>query len=142
MSFDDMADSLSLISVELSSSHTVTLAQLVDGWGLDVARFLSEASAHEMSHKWGAHDYFAALHLRGIAENASLGAGRDAQQFSRDRLEPHDRVLIDFTEHDHRRLVREFANMQTEWGWWWDRIPRSGLVREELERWNAALARE
>lgn len=55
---------------------------------------------------------------------------------------PHDELLVSFTERDSGHLVRRFGEESTTLGWWWDRIPRTGLVRGDLEHWLATTIGE
>lgn len=136
-----MPDDPLKVRVQFASGDQITLAELIDAWGGHVARLAEESTQPETRETWGAHDFFAALHLRDCAERA-LRVHGGVEDLARSRLRPHDELPVSFTERDSGHLVRRFGEEPTTLGWWWDRIPRTGLVRGDLEHWLATTIGE
>lgn len=128
------------IRVHLSPHRSVTFSQLMDAWSRHLARLEQEADLQAGDDRWGAHDFFAALSLRDALEHALEALPRNQAQVARDELAARDAVLRQFTEEDAAHLVRRFGERPTG-DWWWDRVPISGLVREELAAWASAAGR-
>lgn len=129
------------IYVNISNETSLSLRQLLDGWSNHVGRIASEMRRPVSRETWGAHDYFAALHLRDfIALGRSELGSADAAEVDYHLLSA-DMKLRDITEDDTEALVLRFAALSEAEGreeWWWHRIPVAGLVRLELNDWRGA----
>jgi hypothetical protein len=81
---------------------------------------------------WGAHDWVAAMIIRGFAERSLAVLSGEVLVKAQRIVDRYDSLLRDFTEPDSRRLVYHFAPDDVGRGWWWERIPTTGPVVEEL----------
>lgn len=117
----------------------MSLSEVINGWERHLARLMEESTRATDRDTWGAHDYFAALHLRDYAESG-VRRGGEIERLARDRLVPIDANFITFTEEDERGLVRRFADEPENGFWWWGRIPLAGLARTELDQWGAGVS--
>lgn len=90
----------------------------------------------------GIHDYYAALLVRSQVEEALINVPAKHHSMVRDELTVIDDKFLRFTRIDGNSDLERFLsftyNETTDDGWWWQRIPTSGPVCEELA---AILAR-
>jgi hypothetical protein len=89
---------------------------------------------------WGAHDLIAADSLRDfIARGLELVSEKESSNFIA-ALGEVDSRFLSYTEVDELgALLRLAGDEPKARGWWWVRIPRSGPIRRELDRFSASL---
>jgi hypothetical protein len=128
--------SLQAATVDIGHGRTRTAADLIVGWAAHVAKLESQRGLRPSEDRdaWNAHDYVAALIIRDLAERALSILDADLRERAVAALAVSDEVLRSFTEPDERALVRTFAQSDAGTGWWWSRVPRTGLVRRQLEQ--------
>ncbi len=137
-----MSGTLSSLSVSLGYGRTLTMEQLAKGWEGHIQRLIRESGEPENKGTWGAHDYFAALHLRRFIARGSAQLDEDLVLLVSARVLKTDAALQEWTEDDLPGLVARFADVTPEADeWWWRRIPRTGLVRQQLDAWQARSTR-
>lgn len=127
------------MQIQLRPGLTRTLEELLEGWERHVLRLSSEMSERMTETTWGAHDYFAALHLRDVIEDGRFQLDHHADEELSLRLGLSEETFLAFTEVDHNDSVVRFGEQSVapHDRWWWRRIPRAGLVRSELDAWYA-----
>lgn len=116
--------------------YRVPLGRRVSGWKQDLERLVAESQEPEADQMWGAHDYFAALHLRSSIDNLQPGESLSEEEL--DILRDGDQLCWEFTESDVQGLVMHYGNpafVSLDW-WWWRRLPTSGAARGELMSWS------
>ena len=110
------------------------MGELVDGCRHS-STFLAELdSAPDNRDVWGAHDYIGALHLRDALDRGlGLLSGTERDDAAR-RIGNADRELEAQTEPDQDGLIHGLvSNVEGGDGWWWQRIPVRGPVRDEFD---------
>jgi hypothetical protein len=119
-------------TVPLGHGRSRTAADLVVGWAAHVTRLLAERDRRLADGDvWNAHDYVAALVVRGFAERALDQLDPPLRTAATAAVARFDAELVTATEPDQRGLLRRFAP-DAGAQWWWQRIPRTGPVREDL----------
>lgn len=127
--------------VELGFRRTRTAADLVVGWASHVTRLVGERDLRlaEQRDVWNAHDYVAALIIRGLVRRALEQLDAGLRERTERAVARFDDELRSFTEPDERGLLRRFAADDAGEDWWWGRIPVSGPVRDDLDTFAARL---
>lgn len=138
---EDERARLEAMTIDLGHGHTRTAADLVVGWAAHVTRLSQERHLRPPADRdaWNAHDYVASLVIRGFAQRALDHLDKHLQSRVRRTVARFDELLLSFTEPDVRGLLRRFAAEDADERWWWDRIPTSGPVHDELLRFGAHL---
>jgi hypothetical protein len=133
---DDESDPLAHVTVTLPYGATMTLANVVKGWASRVARFQAEEhSSLDDPSTWGGHDYIGTLHWRSHVNAAIQQTPAKVRDLMLERVAVVDEAFLAFTEPDTQGLVNRFANEQPpDSGWWWQRLPRTGPAREEIDQ--------
>jgi hypothetical protein len=133
---DNEYDLLAHVTVTLPYGGAMTLADVVKGWARRVDRFRAEAhSSLDDPATWGGHDYIGTLHWRSHVAAAIEQAPADVRDLMLERVAAVDQAFMSFTEPDPQGLVSRFANEQPpDSGWWWQRLPRTGPAREEMDQ--------
>jgi hypothetical protein len=131
---DDHLDQLEATMVPLGYGRTRSVADLVVGWAAHVNKLHAESDLRpgEDRDSWNAHDYVAALIIRGFVERGLDLLGDELRSAASQLVGRFDGLFGSFTEADEQHLVRRFAGEDAGPQWWWQRIPRSGPVRAEL----------
>lgn len=135
-----MADMVDLTQHSWTSSwgRSWTLAELVDGWDLQVRRLCRDLESDvEGDAAWGAHDFFATLFARQRLHAAEVEARDSVKAEIAARTAPADEMFRHITEPDASGAVIRFAEVSPPSAdeWWWSRMPRAGLPRRELDGW-------
>jgi hypothetical protein len=133
---DDEPDPLAQVTVTLPYGGEMTLADVASSWASRVRRFQAEQhKSLDDPATWGGHDYIGTLYWRSHVAAAIQQAPDDVRDVMLDRVAPADEAFMSFTEPDLRGLVSRFANEQPpDSGWWWQRLPRTGPAREEMDQ--------
>jgi hypothetical protein len=120
--------------VSLGHGRSRTLADLVVGWAAHVTRLLAERDLpiQERRDAWNAHDYVAALIIRGMLERGLALVDGELRQKVAQVVSKFDEQLRSFTEPDEQGVLRRFASDEAGNQWWWERIPRTGPIRDDL----------
>ncbi|MBT2497647.1 hypothetical protein J7E25_00895 [Agromyces sp. ISL-38] len=130
-----MADELSGIIVALPHGRALSMAELMSGWRQHVHRLALEASRPRTDTDWGGHDLVAALTLRDFIAGGMTSLTDSQLSLVAEQLAAIDDEYRGFTEPDLTGALRTFAERPlADRLWWWDRLPVSGLAREELLR--------
>lgn len=131
---EDERARLESTTVPLGHGRTRTAADLIVGWAAHVTRLGRELDRRLAEHRevWNAHDYVAALLIRGLVERALDGLDEELRASASRAVQRFDDQLRSFTEPDERGLLRRFAAADAGSQWWWERIPTSGPVRDDL----------
>ncbi len=132
----DEMEELEACTVMGAGGRRMPLAELLFSWSAHVQRFEEESllSADDPG-AWTEHDYFGALHLRDRLD-AALDVLPEARRSLAERVVTQvDERFSALTELDEPGLLmRVLPAEPLGQGWWWQRIPRVGPVREGLER--------
>jgi hypothetical protein len=134
---------LESVGVPLGHGRTRSAAGIVVGWAAHVSRLSAEhdLAPGEDRDAWNAHDYIAAMLIRGRVQRALDLLDVELRAAVTPVVTRFDDLLSSFTEPDEARLLRRFAADDADEQWWWQRIPVSGPVRAELERYAERTAR-
>lgn len=116
------------MTTELANGREIAALDLIDSWGVHVARLVLDAERPEPpTGFWGMWDYIATLHIR----------SRVAQMLGNHEPPPAvaaiDELFRRFSEPDTTNAVSRFEADALLDGWWWNLIPREGSAREELD---------
>jgi hypothetical protein len=138
---EDERARLEAVTIDLGYGNTRTAADLVVGWAAHVTRLSQERHLRPPADRdaWNAHDYVASLVVRGFTQRALDHLDEHLQSRVVRTVTRFDELLLSFTEPDARGLLRRFAGEDADDRWWWDRIPTSGPVHDELLRFGARL---
>ena len=130
-------------TISLGHSRTRTAASVIVGWAAHVHRLHTERDLGpgQDNDAWTAHDYIAALLIRARAQRALDQLDPDVRQAAARVVARFDELLNSFTEPDERQVLRRFAAGEAGEQWWWQRIPVSGPVRTDLDRYAERTAR-
>jgi hypothetical protein len=138
---------LSSVNVVISPGRERSLAVLVDGWCRHVARLESESGSMHATDggSWTVHDYIAALLIRDWVSEGLMLVPEPLRERVGKLVEWCDVQLLSFTEPDGAKLFARFASEASGEdlagkGWWWNRIPSSGPVLEDLLEWKKAMS--
>lgn len=133
---DNEPDLLAQVTVTLPYGGAMTLADVIKGWDSRVERFRAEEhSSLDDPSTWGGHDYIGTLHWRSHVAAAIQQAPAEVRDLMLERVASVDDAFMSFTEPDRRGVVSRFANEQPpDSGWWWQRLPRTGPAREEIDQ--------
>ncbi|GIH01964.1 hypothetical protein Rhe02_00310 [Rhizocola hellebori] len=125
--------------VDLGHGRSRSVADLVVSWAGHVNRLHAEQYLRpgEDNEAWTAHDYVAALIIRDFVERALRLLPRTAEDHAFTAVTKHDELLRSFTEPDATGVLQRFAPDEWNAGWWWQRLPQSGPVRQELDAFAA-----
>ncbi|MGW0806614.1 hypothetical protein [Nonomuraea sp. NPDC002799] len=115
-------------------------AREVEAWRLhvdkiDAERSLSNADPAVLAdgRVWGAHDLPAALYIRDRVERALAEPG--VPWGARELVTAADEKFLAATRSGGRRVIGLLLNEDlTGTAWWWDRVPTSGPISEELHQ--------
>ncbi|MFJ8813038.1 hypothetical protein [Amycolatopsis thermoflava] len=124
------------VFVSVAPDRTFRLLALLTGWRNHVARIESELDHLDSDTTvWGVYDLIAALALRSfIARGVGILDSSSFEGFKR-ALDDVDSRFRGFTEGDDAGVVRRLDGGDRPSGeWWWDRLPRTGPIRREIER--------
>ncbi len=136
------ADALAVLAthaVSFGGTRTDALALAV-AWQLHVAKLDADrVLAWEDRTVWNEHDLAAALLLRdaaGAALEALPDSAAAVRQSVTRRLGEADARFRDITVDDDGVRMARVAGRTGERGWWWFRVPDSGPIVRDLERYT------
>jgi hypothetical protein len=113
---------------ELGAGRTVSLVELLEGWAAHVVRLRTESLLPIQDDAWGMHDLVAALFIRDGLERALAGGPVSGSAI----VAAVDDLYRSFTVVDELQLMHLIEPSAKHAGWWWGRIPSSGVVADEL----------
>jgi hypothetical protein len=119
------------------SLQTGDLAEYLAAYWWEIQRTLISPPVGERDI-FGIYDYVAILHQRGILDAELDAAPLEVRRAAARVVEQLDASLKDATEPDPTSRMRRLPGADAGDGWWWGRIPRSGLPRLELDEWVPA----
>jgi hypothetical protein len=129
-------------AVSVSPARSVGLVALLIAWYQHVVRIESEMGLPDSDRSvWGAHDLIAADSLRDfIARGLEMISEGESRRRFNAALGEVDSRFLSYTEADELgALSRLDGDEDRVRGWWWTRIPRSGPIRRELDRFSASF---
>ncbi len=129
--------------VSISTDREISLIDLIKAWTKDVDRLEWE---HRSTHasdpgSWTVWDYISALLARDrIADITTLIPDSLGSKIRAWVEKKPDAKLCSFTQVDNSGIFSRFASEIAEEDlfskdWWWNRVPVSGPVHEDLEEW-------
>jgi hypothetical protein len=124
------------VSVSVAPERTVGLVELLESWCNHVDRIEAEVGLPDSDRTvWGVYDLIAALALRSFVYRGMKNTDSDFLEGFRRALDDADSRFRQFTEIDESGIVRRLDGGERSNGeWWWDRVPRIGPIRREVER--------
>ncbi|MER5209265.1 hypothetical protein ABT063_01350 [Streptomyces sp. NPDC002838] len=132
---------LERVSVPIAPERTLGLVTLLGSWRSHVLRIESELELPDSDRTvWGVYDLIAALVLRSFVARGMKIADSNSLAGFRRALGDVDSRFREFTEDDESGIVRRIDEGERLSGeWWWDRVPRIGPIRREIERIKSPL---
>jgi hypothetical protein len=129
--------------VPLSTDREISLIALIRTWAKDVDRLESEHSSTHASDpgSWTVWDYISALLVRDRLAEMTMRIPDPLGPKIRTWVEKKpDMKLCSFTQTDDSGIFNRFASEIAgedlfSKDWWWNRVPISGPVHEDLEEW-------
>lgn len=122
-------------SLPVTPERIFGLIALLESWLDHVINIEAEINLNESaSGVWGINDLVAALEIRSfIARGVAIVDVNSIDGFMQ-ALGGIDLRFKHFTENDESGVVRGVGEIERSIGeWWWDRIPRTGPIRREIE---------
>ncbi|MFJ6213883.1 hypothetical protein ACIQGZ_11210 [Streptomyces sp. NPDC092296] len=135
------ADQLDGTVVSVAPARSLGLVTLLIGWYEHVTRMEREIELPDSDRSvWGAHDLIAADILRDfLARGLESLSGGESRNFL-NALNEADSRFLSYTEVDELGVLLRLDDDGPEVrGWWWTRIPRSGPIRRDLDRFSASF---
>lgn len=141
--FDDAAR-LNATTVSEGGSHRWGFTDALKAWHSHVARLTAEMdSPSDARGIWGPHDLLASLVFRNALERGLSEVPNDLLRAASAALDAVDSAYLEYTDPDDCGCVgRVDTDVPSDEGWWWQRVPKRGLIRLELERYYGHPARE
>jgi hypothetical protein len=130
--------------IEYPGGRSVALLGVVDSWASQVLRMFRESldPPGPADDAWGADDLVGALLARDRIEGAIVGVGDDSVK-PLPTLAVADELFRVFTVADDDGLMSEVQSATPGEQWWWKRVPVTGPIAQDLNRWREnRLARE
>jgi hypothetical protein len=140
---DDLSEAdvatMARTAFDLGHGHSRSVAELVGSWAAHASRLHAEQYLRpgEDNEAWTAHDYVAALIIRDFVERALRLLPRIVEDHAFTAVTKYDELLRSFTEPDGTGILQRFAPDEWNAAWWWQRLPQSGPVRQELDAFAA-----
>lgn len=129
------ADRFRSITVDIGYGRSRTFYDLVMAWNHHVERLRKEAGKQEDDARftWNEHDYVAALFLR---DNLESGLRTSEDDRARKAVDKVDASFRSFTGEGPAELLPRLADVSPDnRGWWWRRVPLTGPVARDLDRY-------
>lgn len=128
--------SLECVHVPIAQERELGLVSLLLAWRAHVLRIEGELDLSEFERAaWGAYDLLAALAFRDFIVLGLQVVDSEYRVAFGNALAAVDSKFEEFTELDESGIVRNLdEDGQPSGGWWWDRIPRVGPIRQEIDR--------
>jgi hypothetical protein len=126
---------LESVSVPVAPGRTLGLVSLLASWRSHVVRIERELGLPDSDRTaWGVYDLIAALALRSFIARGVEIAPSGSLDGIRRALSDVDARFEEFTEADNSGAVRRIdGGERSRDEWWWDRVPRLGPIRREVE---------
>lgn len=120
------------------ANHDDPIDELIEAWRQHVEKFVAESrlsgsdpSVQRDARVWGAHDLPAAFHLRDRIQHV-LTHDQPPTPEELGQIDDHFRST---TVEDGRLLIGRLLDEDISGrAWWWQRIPTSGPVVDELDK--------
>jgi hypothetical protein len=128
---------LRAVAVDIGHGRARSIYDLVLGWANHVGRLKAEQgeSLSKNPDLWNEHDYVAALGIRDFLERGLAIAGSDIREITREVVSRADAEYVSFTQEKEGgcELLSRVANVESVGReWWWNRIPKSGFILDNL----------
>ncbi|MFD7922187.1 hypothetical protein ACFV3R_23555 [Streptomyces sp. NPDC059740] len=135
------ADQLDRTVVSVAPARSLGLVALLLGWYEHVTRMERELGLPDSDRSvWGAHDLIAADSLRDFIARGLESIPEGESRNFLIALNEADSRFLSYTEVDELGvLLRLYGDESKVRGWWWKRIPRSGPIRRDLDRFSASF---
>jgi hypothetical protein len=121
--------------VDIGYGRTRAMYDLILGWAAHVRRLKEERVASLLTNPsvWNEHDYVAALFIRDFVEAGLSLLDNSLVSVAQQLISRVDAEYMSFTQAGCRELLARVAQIDTaNRGWWWDRMPTSGPVFDQL----------
>ncbi|MEV6900402.1 hypothetical protein [Amycolatopsis sp. NPDC051372] len=108
--------------------------RLAKAWFLHVEKLDSDRALPPTDHTvWTEHDLAAALFMRDFVEDALAGLEPELADRVRPGVTAADDLFRSFTVEDPGDRMAKVAHIDLAGrGWWWFRVPASGLIAQDL----------
>ncbi|PJI94691.1 hypothetical protein CLV34_0537 [Luteimicrobium subarcticum] len=139
---DSEFESLRDAVVATPDGSSLKFVDLVTAWRAHVRRIVEDLPLTEDDrHAWGAYDLVAAMSLRSMVARGLLQDLAEKFPGAFRAISEADSTLLDITEHDEQGIavLLDDTGPRSADEWWWFRIPRSGPIRQELDRLAPSL---
>lgn len=128
------------VSVSVAPERALGLVELLESWRNHVLRIETEIELPDSERTvWGVYDLIAALALRSLVFRGMKNIESDFLEGFIWALDDVDSRFMQFTEIDESGIVRRLDGGERSNGeWWWDRVPRVGPIRRDVERFKSS----
>ncbi|MEU0254732.1 hypothetical protein ABZ299_19965 [Streptomyces sp. NPDC006184] len=128
------------VSVRVAPERALGLVELLESWRNQVLRIEAEVGLPDSDRTvWGVYDLIAALALRSFVFRGMKNIDLNFLEGFRLALDDADSRFMQFTEIDESGIVRRLDGGERSNGeWWWDRVPRVGPIRRDIERFKSS----
>ncbi|MEU6402207.1 hypothetical protein [Streptomyces sp. NPDC046985] len=135
------ADQLDRTVVSVAPGRSLGLVALLLGWYEHVTRMEKELDLPDSDRSvWGAHDLIAADSLRDFIARGLESIPEGGSRNYLVALDEADSRFLSYAEFDELgALLRLDGGESKVRGWWWTRIPCSGPIRRDLDRFSASF---
>jgi hypothetical protein len=140
----ESAATLNATTVSEGGNHRWGFTDALEAWHSHVVRLTAELnSPTDTRGLWVPHDLLASLIFRNALERGLSQVPQDLLHAASAALDVVDSAYIEYTEPDDCGCAgRVDTDVPSGEGWWWQRVPKRGLIRLELERYYGHPVRE
>lgn len=120
-----------------------TLAALISSWSGHIEWLMAELGLDpkDPQDRWTPYDFLAALLTRNRVQHALQDLPAETVSVAERALLPVDERFRAFTEQDEKGLLEPLlAGDERRDGWWWQRVPKEGPVRFDMDELHERLA--
>lgn len=130
-------DELDESQVQVSPENAVGVGGLLRAWWEHVSKLVSDLSVPPNDHGvWGAHDYLAALIIRDRLAEGLSHIDPKIMRAVAPAVTEADKMFEGYVEMDADGCASRIdGRSHSAKAWWWERVPKAGPVRDEIEQY-------
>jgi hypothetical protein len=131
------------VVVDVTVDNGIDLADLICAWKGHVEKIERDIPLPGSDRTvWGAHDLVAAVNLRSFLQEGLEELDPEIRQRVEHVVDQVDQRFISYTEIDEFGLLEKLDDRSnSNRGWWWRRIPKTGPVREDIDLFGGSASR-
>jgi len=131
------------VVVDVTVDNGIDLADLICAWKGHVEKIERDIPLPSSDRTvWGAHDLVAAVNLRSFLQEGLEELNPEIRQRVEHVVDQVDQRFLSYTEIDEFGLLEKLdGRSNSNRGWWWRRIPKTGPVREDIDLFGGSASR-